>query len=190
MVRGSYAADERSAVAGGASPLGRRLASVTSLLAVGAVLWPIVQNWRRVPSDGFPLSYYPMFNVKRSGKARVTFLVGVGANGERYPLHFRYAGSGGQNQVRRQIYRMVNEGRAGELCERVIAKLARENPRLHRRLAAVQAVTCTYRLDDYFGGGSRQPLRERIHATVVVQPASGAMPERGNPKPAIHKGTP
>ncbi len=193
MVRRSSVFDARSAATKVASPphataLSRRFASGTSLLALGAVLWPVVQNWRRVPSDGFPFSYYPMFSAYRSGRTRVTPLVGVEAGGKRHLLHNRYAGSGGQNQVRRQIRRMANEGRADELCVRVIARLAREKPRLHRRLAAVQLVTGTFLLDDYFGGGSREPLREKVHATVVVQPASDIAPKQGTLVHSIHKG--
>jgi len=37
-------------------------------------------------------------------------------------------------------------------------------------------VTRTYRLDDYFGGGSREPLREKIHATVVVRAVAQTPP--------------
>lgn len=173
---------------GNAPPLGRWLASATSLLTLGAVLWPIIQNWRRTPIDGFPFSYYPMFTAKRSERARVTFLVGIETDGKRHPLHHRYVGAGGQNQVRRQIYRMVKENRADEVCDRVVAKLARENPRLYRRLATVQAVTCIYRLNDYFGGGSREPLRERVHASVVVHPVPGIAPEQENPVRSIYKG--
>ncbi len=74
---------------------------------------------------------------------------------------------------------MIDEGRASELCERVVANLAKEKPRLHRKLATVQVVMGDFLLDDYFGGGSREPLREKVFATVVVQPVPGSAPGDG-----------
>ncbi len=153
----------------GDARLGQLLASGTSLLTLGAVLWPVVQNWRRQPRDGFPFSYYPMFSARRGGTSSVTCVIGIDADGNRHSLHYRHAGFGGHNQVRRQLRRMAIEGRAEDTCASVIANIARERPKLHRSLAAVQIVTRTYRLDDYFGGGSRDPLREKVHASVVVQ---------------------
>jgi len=149
--------------------LGQVLASGASLLTLGAVLWPVVQNWRRMPRDGFPFSWYPMFSARRGKTSSVTCVIGVDLNGNQHQLHYRYAGFGGHNQVRRQLNRMAVEGRAGNTCAFVIGNLARERPKLHQKLATVQVVTRTYRLDDYFGGGSREPLREKVHATVVVQ---------------------
>lgn len=187
MFRRSGFGDDRSA-AMEYVPRGWRLASGASILTLGAVLWPIVQNWRRTPSDGFPFSYYPMFSAKRTEKSRVAYLVGLEADGTRHLLHYRYAGSGGHNQVRRQIRRMTVEGRAEELCERVIANLARQGPRLHRKLATVQVVIGEYLLDDYFGGGSREPLREKVYATVAVHPSRETSQAHGNPTRSIGKG--
>jgi len=44
---------------------GKRVAFLSSLAMIGAVLWPVHQNWRARPQDSFPLSYYPMFRAKR-----------------------------------------------------------------------------------------------------------------------------
>lgn len=166
---------------------GQRLACVASVMLLGAVFAPIVQNWRPAPRDGFPFSYYPMFSARRGAKTRVTYLVGVKADGTRDPLHFRFAGCGGQNQLRRQIRRMANEGRSGDLCERVAARLAEERPALHRNLTAVELVTGTYVLDDYFGGRSRLPHREKVHASVPLPAASCPAPSHQAPHRAALK---
>lgn len=145
---------------------GKALAGAASLLTVCAVLWPVMENWREKPKDGFPLSYYPMFSAKRSKSASVTYLVGLGAEGERHSLPYTYAGTGGLNQVRRQINRVVRGGKADTLCRIVAAKVAWEE-----RLAdvvTVQVVTGRYWLTDYFAG-KRDPLSEVVRASCPVE---------------------
>ncbi|MBA3610966.1 MAG: hypothetical protein H0W54_06065 [Rubrobacter sp.] len=144
----------------------KAFAGAASLLTVCAVLWPVVQNWREKPKDGFPLSHYPMFSARRSKSASVTYLVGLGAGGGRHPLPYTYAGTGGLNQVRRQINRVVRGGKADTLCRIVAVKVAREE-----RLAdvvTVQVVTGRYRLTDYFAG-KKDPLSEVVHASCSVE---------------------
>ena len=72
---------------------------------VAAVFSPVAENWRDHPSDGFPLSYYPMFSRQRGEVYRQTHLVGVDAENNRILIPYRFAGAGGFNQVRRQINR-------------------------------------------------------------------------------------
>lgn len=155
---------------------GKPLACGVSLAALGAVLWPVRQNWRSLPLDGFPFSYYPMFSAQRGGTSSVTCVLGVDSHGQRHSVHYRHAGFGGLNQVRRHLRRMAIEERAGETCAFVIANLARERPALLGRFVAVQLVTRTYRLDEYFGGESREPIREKVHVTVPVSVPAGPSP--------------
>jgi len=96
-----------------------------SAALLGAVITPVRQNWRPVPRDGFPLSYYPMFSARRRRTGTVTHLVGVDADGRSRVLHYRHAGTGGLNQVRRQIRRSVTEDRADALAERAAGSVAR-----------------------------------------------------------------
>ncbi len=132
-----------------------------------------------------------MFSARRGGTSSVTCVIGVDAEGNRHAVHYRYAGFGGPNQVRRQLRKMAIEGRADETCAFVIANLARQRPILLARFAAVQLVTRTYRLDDYFGGGSKEPLREKVHAMVAV-PATSVVRVAANldhePTVALHGG--
>lgn len=138
------------------------------ILTVAAVLSPVIQNWKEVPKDSFPLSHYPMFSFKRSKSARITYLVGLDADGNRRKIPYRYAGPAGLNQVRKQIGKLVRAGEASRLCENVASKLALESPTPHPEIVTVQVSTGKYVLNDYFSGGKREPDSEEIHATCSV----------------------
>jgi hypothetical protein len=154
--------DPRGAGAGWSH--GRILAGGVSALTLAAVLLPIAENWRAEPRDSFPLSYYPMFALRRSKRTRFSYLLGIDARGGRRPLPYTLAGSGGLNQVRRQINRCVREGRAEALCERVAA-----NPALARLagpfadVVEVRIVTGEFRLGRFYKGET-EPASERVHA--------------------------
>lgn len=143
------------------------LSAGVSLLMIGAVLWPVVQNWREQCRDDFPLSYYPMFTLKRSATVRVTYLLGMDRAGERRQISYTYAGSGGLNQVRRQINRLVREGRAEALCDSVAGRIARQEAGTLSQVAEVRLVIGKYRLADYFAGETH-PVSERILASSEV----------------------
>lgn len=147
---------------------GKWLAGGASALTLVAVLRPILQNWREGPKDSFPLSYYPMFTAKRSGSFRVTYLIGVDPAGGRHQIPYTYAGTGGLNQVRRQINRAVREGRSEALCELVAASVARQEEATLAYVVRVHLVIGKYRLADYFAGETR-PVSEHILASSEVR---------------------
>jgi hypothetical protein len=149
----------------------KRLARLLSLILVAALLRPIAENRRARPRDSFPLSYYPMFSLKRSARSRVTYLVGIDAAGGRRLLPYTCAGSGGLNQVRRQINRAVREGWADALCQRVAASPALGRPGPFADVAEVQIVTGSYRLADFFAG-DKGPRSERVVAARRVRRSS------------------
>ncbi len=157
-------------------PLDRRLAAAYSIALLGAVLAPIRQNWRSKPrKDGFPLSYYPMFTARRRSTATIHSLVGVCADGRRIRLPHTIAGTGGLNQVRRQIARCVTEGRAEELCERASRELVRRNGRGRGPFSAVIAVDVVaskFRLDESFGGAGLVG-EETVLATLACVATTG-----------------
>lgn len=155
----------RAACRGIGWPPSKRLAGGITLFTAAALLRPLAEHWRAESKDSFPLSHYPMFSLKRSDRARVTYLVGIDADGGRHRLPYRCAGMGGLNQVRRQINRAVREGRAELLCETVASSpLLRQTGSLGR-IVEVQIVTGTYGLTNYFSGKTRSPMAEKIHAT-------------------------
>ncbi len=87
-----------------------RHAAAFSAAVLGAVLLPIRQNWREHKRDSFPLSYYPMFSTQRKERVDLLYVVGLTAAGERRLIPYSYAGTGGLNQVRRQLGRLVRGG--------------------------------------------------------------------------------
>jgi hypothetical protein len=147
---------------------GKGLASGFSLLMICAVLWPIVENWREQPTDSFPLSYYPMFTEKRAEKARVTYMVGFDAQGNRELIPYPFAGTGGLNQVRKQIRKVAQTGKATELCRSVAARIAQSKRERFADVESVQIVTGDYRLADYFSG-NKSPVSERVNASCQVE---------------------
>lgn len=150
-------------------PGGRMFAAGFSLLLVGATLSPVAEHRRKKPKDNFPLSYYPMFTERRGETEKVVYLKGVEARGNGRPISFKYAGSGGLNQVRRQIRQVVRRGRAEELCRTVAAKVARRNEAPLADVVEVQVVTGEYHLADYFRGRSTTPVSEVIHDSARVE---------------------
>lgn len=143
------------------------IAGAASLAALGLVLWPITQNWRTRKRDSFPLSYYPMFSARRAERVQIYHLVGITATGERRPIVYRLCGTGGLNQVRRQLRQLMREGWADELCERVAHEIARERSGAHADVVAVEAVRTEYNLVGYFSGDKR-PLAQKHYATRQV----------------------
>jgi hypothetical protein len=150
------------------APVRKALAAVLGFLLLGATLAPIAQNWRAKPQDSFPFSYYPMFSAKRGDAYVVNYLVGLDEQGNRHIIPFRFAGSGGHNQTRRQIDRFVREGKAEVLCQAVADKLRVDTKPLYSHIEVVQIMTGDFRFDDYFNG-NKKPLKEKMRASCRVE---------------------
>ncbi len=153
----------------------KEFAGVFAALMVGAVLWPVVHNWREQPKDSFPLSYYPMFSLKRAGATTVRYLVGLDARGGRHLLPHTYAGTGGLNQVRRQINKIVRGGKADTLCRLVATKVAQRDEERFAGVVTVQVVVGRYRLTDYFAD-KRGSVWERMDASRVREHVEASCP--------------
>jgi hypothetical protein len=153
--------------------VGKWGAGLFSCLLIGAVLSPVIQNWRAKPVDSFPFSYYPMFSEKREGTSRVTYMVGIDSKGNRHNLHYKYArgdmGAGGLNQVRRQISKMLERKEADKLCQAIARNVSNKQEGWLAKVVAVEVRTDTYNLNDYFTGKSRIPVKSKIHATCSVK---------------------
>ena len=154
----------------GASGLsrGKKLAALASLAMIGAVLWPIQENWRKNPHDSFPLSYYPMFSAKREPIETFNYLVGHDAKGKRCLIRHSFAGHGGLNAVRRQINKKVREKRAEDVARMVAKRLAERDSGKWSKIVKVDVVTGRYGVDDYFHG-RKEPVSEKIKATCLVE---------------------
>lgn len=146
----------------------KALAGLVGFLLLGATLGPIAQNWRPKPQDSFPFSYYPMFSAKRGDTYVVNHMVGLDERGNRHTIPFWFAGSGGENQARRQIDRFVREGKAEKLCQSVADKLRLDSKPLYSHMVAVHILTGDFRFDDYFNG-NKEPLEEKVRAACQVE---------------------
>ncbi len=148
--------------------IGKGLAGLFSIVMICAVVSPVAENWRGKPKDSFPLSYFPMFSRKRSETVRVTYVVGFNARGERHLIPHRFAGTGGFNQVRKQISKVARKGDADKQCEAIAERIALRQSKPFIDLVAVQLVTGEYKLADYFTA-NKKPLQESVHASCEVE---------------------
>jgi hypothetical protein len=128
---------------------------------------------KKFAHDSFPLSTYPMFSTDRKGRVTVPHVIGITADGQRVPLHYRHYGTGGLNQVRKQIARAVRRGDAAQIAQRYADALASPTRTLRRSEAAVQRVLVVrsrFSFDAYFDqdAPSTTPVRETIHAQCDV----------------------
>ena len=160
------------------------LAGLFGAFLVGAVLWPVVENWRERPTDSFPLSYYPMFSLKRADATTVRYLVGLDARGERRLLPHTCAGTGGLNQVRRQINKLVRADEADALCKLVAADVAARDGEPFSETVTVQVVAGRYRLADFFAD-KRGSVWERMEASRVRETVEASCPVARDVRPRL-----
>lgn len=109
-----------------------------------------------------------MFSFQKRVEASVTHLVGYDSKGTRIPIPGTYGGSGGLNQVRKQIRKSVASGRGRWICEFAAHKLAYRNDPRFAAVERVELITSTHRLNDYFKG-DKKPLRQRVHGWAFVE---------------------
>ena len=150
------------------SSSGKFRAALLSLAMIGAVLWPVQQNWREHPHDNFPLSYYPMFSAKREPIETFYYLVGLDDTGARHYIRYRFIGDGGGNQVRRQLRKIINEDRAPELAAKVARRLGRQDQAPWSNIVSVTVCKGKFSVDDYFHG-RKDPVEEQVKATCAVK---------------------
>ncbi|MGH8009428.1 MAG: hypothetical protein ACREQ3_20755, partial [Candidatus Binatia bacterium] len=98
----------------------------------------------------------------------VTYIVGLDAEGNRHQIRYEYAGTGGFNQIRRQINKTVHQGEAVQLCHAVEARIARADKKRVADVTTIRIVTGSYRFADYFSG-DKTPLGETVHASCAVE---------------------
>lgn len=155
-------------------------------VAFAAVLLaPLRHHWSadrtaKNTRDSFPLSTYPMFSEDRKAHARVPHVAGFSAEGERILPHHQHFGAGGLNQVRKQIARMVRQGRAVEVAQRYADSLQAQrgrstrgtSPGAARRrreapIVRVEVVRSRFAFDAYYAGDTL-PQTETVHARCAV----------------------
>lgn len=180
-------------------------------LAAGAVLAAVLLSPVRhyfngkdkVEEDSFPLSTYPMFSDDRKDRARIPHVAGFTADGERMVPHYSHFGAGGLNQVRKQVTRMVRQGRAVEVAQRYADALAAQRERsaprgegpgaVRRRREAgivrVEVVRSRYFFDTYYAGNTT-PQVETVHACADVGGTAVEVSETRTDPAQDHQGPP
>ncbi len=147
---------------------GKWFAAGLSVALLVAVLLPIRENWKADPKDNFPLSYFPMFSEVRGETYKVAHLVGLDTEANRKLVSYKLAGTGGLNQVRRQIRKTVREGGAATLCQSVAERVAKSKQKSLASLSKIQIITGEYNLNEFFAG-NKTPVKEITHATCNVE---------------------
>lgn len=145
----------------------KRTPAVFIAIAVLVLLSPVAENWKSKPVDSFPLSYYPMFSHRRESTFRGNSVVGISPDGTRQVLPYRVIGTGGFNQVRRQVRAQVKAGRGEDLCAQVAARLSRSKDAALRDLHTVQVLRATHDVDAFLAG-DRTPLEAEVYAACEV----------------------
>jgi UDP-N-acetylmuramoyl-tripeptide--D-alanyl-D-alanine ligase len=143
---------------------------VLSMVVLGAALLPVQENRSKYPVDSFPLSYYPMFSHAHPEIQTFTYVLATDDSARRHYVHYRHCGSGGLNQVRKQIAKIARYGEkdASELCRAVAGRLAQREPEFFSRLTRVSLVSGEFRPTEYFGAGRKEPISERVHGAFEI----------------------
>ena len=135
--------------------------ALLSCLTVGALYYPLRQYLRDAEDrvDGFPLSYYPMFSKRRRQMAKVIYAVAVHRDGSQNYLPQEVLGSGGFNQVRHQLNRIVKWEHTEEYATTLAHRLAAD-PRWNQFLH-VEVVRGRFNLDECL-------LNRKVQGTTTV----------------------
>lgn len=142
------------------------------LLSVGLLLLiasPIRENFQTKPKDGFPLSYYPMFSLKRDTHYTVRYVVGYDDAGKQHIIPYQLLGTGGFNQVRRQVNKRCKQGKAHKLARTAAKRIARQTVPPYTELAYVEVIKGDFHLDNFFLIHDRTPVSAKVLATEVIE---------------------
>ncbi len=147
----------------------KSVASVFSLAVCLAIMWPVHQNWVKNPKDDFPLSYYPMFSHERKETHSLPYFVGYDASGDRYCIPYKYIGTGGFNQVRRQVNKRARNGDVEKITQKVARKLAKCKEYPLNNVVRVEMVRGKYNLDEYFLSDNKLPIKEKVYSYQNIE---------------------
>jgi len=132
-----------------------------SVFVIILILSPILENWASKPKDNFPLSYYPMFSKKRQATYGMYYFVGYDTAQNRYKISYKLAGTGGFNQVRRQIKKAARSDKAKAYTQEVAKRIANMKEYPYSELTRIELVKGYYHLENYFLKQDTLPVHER-----------------------------
>ena len=103
-----------------------------------------------------------MFSYKRGETYSLRYVVGYDANGERYKIPYKVIGTGGFNQVRRQINKRSKRGEGEVLLTQVADRIVGYDKKPYSDLIQLKLVKGTYHFDTYFLTDDKSPIKEKI----------------------------
>ncbi len=133
------------------------------------VLLPVLENWASKPKDNFPFSYYPMFSKKRKATYGLYYFVGYDAYQNRYKVSYKLAGTGGFNQVRRQIKKAARSEKSDAFTKMVATQIAKKKGNPYAKLERIELVKGYYHLEKYFLKQDTLPVHERKIASHKIE---------------------
>lgn len=110
-----------------------------------------------------------MFAKKRSQNYGLYYVVGVDTLEERIRIPYKLAGTGGFNQVRRQINRAGKSEKGQPFLKKTANTIAKKNSRLYGKLTSLELVKGYYSLEGYFLKSDTLPVLERKIATYKIK---------------------
>jgi hypothetical protein len=155
----------------------RGRAFALAVLLLGAILYPVRQNWRPCKKDGFPLSYYPMFSHRRRQHTNIHYAVAVHADGSRQYVASEVLGIGGLNQVRRQLNRVVKRGEVAEFAQRLAERVAADPA--SAEVVRVEIVRGEFDLDVCLLNRRLEGTETILGAADVPSPVAAELPTSG-----------
>lgn len=144
----------------------RALPYGVSLLVLGAVVSPALSS---TPTDGFPLSTYPMFSHGRTDPmATMNHVVGRTTAGVEHPIPPRLVANDEVLQAKAVVDRAVRQGAATqrELCVAVADRLRTETGEL-AEVTSVEVRSATYDSVKYFTEDA-PPVKTKVFAQCPV----------------------
>lgn len=145
-------------------------AILASVFTITLILSPVLENWAGKPKDNFPLSYYPMFSKKRNATYAVYYFVGYDSAENRHKISYKLAGTGGFNQVRRQIKKKARSSEAKAFTQQVAEQVTKMKHPPYSELERIELVKGYYHLENYFLKQDTLPLVEKKLANQIIEP--------------------
>lgn len=128
----------------------KRAAILFSCFLFAVTMSPVLENWKPAPKDSFPFSYYPMFSKKRDRIYTMKYFVGYDSEQESIKIPYNVIGSGGFNQVRRQINKKCREGKTASLTRKVAKRIGTSKNTTMHNIVCVELVEGRYDLHQFF----------------------------------------
>lgn len=147
----------------------KKMATIASVLFLTVLLVPVRENWRAKPQDSFPLSYYPMFSKKRAEIYSMYYFVGYDSLHNRYDIPYKLIGTGGFNQVRRQLQKSARQGKGEQLAKEVIQNLVGKKDGHFAKITEIRLVKGSYHLENYFLEKETMPRCEKILVSQKIE---------------------